>query len=113
MKFIEGQRQVEEHFGYWPKFCDAKIERFTLDLVLKKIELTLYYIDSDKAKEGRVLLVFNNVLDVKILDCLDDNIVDEILIAKMKTIYKICIVSCYGLNGGFVCDSIEAGLISS
>ncbi|WP_226646901.1 Imm50 family immunity protein [Microbulbifer variabilis] len=110
MKSIEGQDKVEEYFGYWPKFCDAKIEEFVLEPATKKIKITIFYIDSDMGKKGRVVLIFNGTLNVQISDCLDENVVDEISIRKVKEGYSIGIVACYGLNGKFTCKSVSTSI---
>jgi hypothetical protein len=110
MEGIKGYGQVEEYFGYWPKFCDARINKFLVDINSKVIESSVYYIDSDLGKEGEISFVFSDVSNVQICDLLDENIVDEISIIKVQKKYNVKILACYGLRGVFSCNSINVKL---
>ncbi|MGZ8252140.1 MAG: hypothetical protein ACXW1P_06875 [Methylophilaceae bacterium] len=102
---IENAEQVSSYFGYWPEFCDARIESFSF----KKsgsIELCIFYIDTELDKSAYINLQFNGVIEVTLSDLFSENVIDEMLIAGTGP-FTIKIEPCYGLGGSFKSSSIE------
>lgn len=107
MKIVNRDKVISK-FGYWPKFCDAKIVNFFFDATTKKIGLTIDYIDVDKNKQSEVEFVFIGVFDVNLSDFFEENVLDELAFVKDDTnFYEIILDACYGLNGKFFCNSIQ------
>lgn len=103
--------KVIDLFGYWPMFCDSKICAFSVDTITKSIQLVLFYIDSDKGINATIELAFKSTSDIELNDFLDENILDELSIVKNSFGYTVEVIGCYGLNGSFLCESIEVKLL--
>jgi hypothetical protein len=110
---IKNCKKTIDFFGYWPKFCDAKILSFIFDKTKERIfsiQLRIYYIDADQNKNALIDILFNNVSNLDINNIFTENVLDELVINKdQNTVssYKVELISCYGANGVFVCEEIE------
>jgi len=96
---------VINHFGYWPSFCDARIEAINYSLP-GTIELTLFYIDSDKNKSAHIALRFSGVAQLELNGLCSDNVIDELVIQAGKPL-SVQLVGAYGLSGSFSCSGAE------
>ncbi len=102
---IENADKVSSYFGYWPEFCDAKIESFSYNSS-GIIELSIFYIDADLDKTAHITLQFDGVTEVSLSDLLSENVIDEISIEGSEP-FTISMESCYGMGGSFKCNSIR------
>jgi hypothetical protein len=102
---IENAEKVSSYFGYWPEFCDAKIESFSYNSS-GIIELSIFYIDADLNKTAHIALQFSGVTEVSLSDLFSENVIDEISIEGTGP-FNISIESCFGLGGSFKCDSVR------
>ncbi len=108
---INNSSKVTSMFGYWPKFCDAKILFFSFEENEngeKRITMRLVYIDSEQSIGAKIGIVFNGVSKTNFNDLFDQNELDELVIVKSETDsnYSVELQSCYGLSGEFNCESI-------
>ncbi len=111
ISIINGDR-VRSLFGYWPQFCDARI--IALSVVWdarNSLSLTtsLSYIDSEKNVAADVEIFFLKISALNLTDLLDDNVLDELVIAEssMDGILDVEIMACYGLAGSFKCEEVN------
>ena len=102
---IENAEKVLSYFGYWPEFCDAKIESFSYNKA-GIIELSIFYIDLSLVKSAYVNIRFIGVSEVALYKLLSENVIDEMSI-EGEGPFTVNIESCYGLEGGFKSKSIE------
>ncbi|HQS59824.1 MAG: hypothetical protein B7Y56_15780 [Gallionellales bacterium 35-53-114] len=102
---VENAEKVLSYFGYWPDFCDAKIESFSYNKA-GTIELCIFYIDSNLAKSADVNLRFNGVSEVALDNLFSENVIDEISFEGSGP-FTVTIDGCYGLEGSFKSKSIE------
>jgi len=102
---IESAEKVSSYFGYWPEFCDAKIESFSYNSS-GFIGLSIFYIDTDLGKSAHITFQFSGVTEVSLSDLLSENIIAEISIEGAGP-FTITMESCYGMGGSFKCDSIQ------
>jgi hypothetical protein len=105
MERIANSSEVVAHFGYWPEFADAPIERFTFQ-DRGAISFALRYIDSGTRKSGLVTLSFGEVSDVQLTDLLTHNYLDALEIGEGPE-NLVRLVACSGLAGSFRCKSIS------
>ena len=96
---------VEDFFGYWPDFADAKVVDFGWTLP-GGIELALHYIDAGRGKDAVVKLRFSGVSNVRLTDLMSGNVVDCLSISRGPP-FAIEIEACYGLAGTFQCSAVE------
>jgi hypothetical protein len=110
---INGSKKVVDFFGYWPKFCDAKIITFVFDKTKESIfsiRLRINYIDADQKKGALIEILFNKVSKLEINSIFNENVLDELVIDKDEgsdSSYGVELIGCYGANGIFVCKEIE------
>ena len=105
---IGNASQLIEKFGYWPDFCDARLEKLSLDLQSQSILISLDHIDKDKKLMSKIDLEFNDVGAIELQDLLDENILDKLSINQIDAEkYEIRMQACYGINGCFNCGSVE------
>ena len=102
---VENAEKVLSYFGYWPKFCDAKIESFSYSKA-GTIDLCVFYIDSNLAKSADVNLRFNGISEVALNNLFSENVIDEISFEGTGP-FTVTIEGCYGLEGSFKSKSIE------
>jgi hypothetical protein len=102
---VENAEKVLSYFGYWPEFCDAKIESISYNKT-GTIELCIFYIDSNLAKSAEVNLRFNGVSEVALDNLFAENVIDEISFEGTGP-FTVTIEACYGLKGSFKSKSIE------
>ena len=102
---ISRSELVEDFFGYWPEFADAKVVHFGWARP-GEIDLALHYIDAGRAKEAVVGLRFSGVNNVEFTDLKSENVVDRLSIAPSALIC-VELEACYGLSGTFQCVSVE------
>ncbi len=113
LSIIKDCKRTIDFFGYWPKFCDAKILSFVFNKTKERIcsiRLRIYYIDADQNKSALIEILFNNVSKLEINNIFTENVLDELVIDKDEnsvSLYKVELISCYGANGFFVCEDIE------
>jgi hypothetical protein len=101
---------VEDFFGYWPEFADAKLVRFGW-VQPGTIELALHYIDDGLGKDAVVNLRFSGVSSVRLTDLLSENVIDCLSISP-GTPVAVDLEACYGLAGTFQCLAVEvSGLV--
>jgi hypothetical protein len=109
---IENSDGVISLFGYWPKFCDARLEYFSFSASKKGracIIIELLYLDVDKSIGAEIRIVFSGVYKTDINHFFDENILDEMIIVRnvSESNYSIELQSCYGISGRFSCERIE------
>ena len=108
---IKNKELVTEHFGYWPVFADTKIKKVNFDKP-EKIELSIFYIDTDKSKHGNVEIKFLEISDVHLHDLMSENVIDKLSIGNGSP-HNVEIEACFGLNGTFCCKEIEVIRVST
>lgn len=111
---IENSENVVSYFGYWPKFCDAKLTLFSFEcsVVEISIKLGVYYVDHDKGISANVIIIFDGVFDISLDNFLSENVIDSLDIEKStscgnKESLSISLESCFGLCGSFSCDKAK------
>lgn len=105
---LVNEDKVIAKFGYWPKFCDAKITNLYFDFVSMSIEMSMNYIDLDKGVQSDIKLYFSHVSDYALQDIMEDNVLDELSVDAIDTdSIKVNFEACYGLNGSFRCKTAE------
>ena len=105
---INEAQKVERYFGYWPQFCDGRIERFTYEQAggRRVIELSIDYIDSDKALAATVVLQFSGVSELELSELMSVNVLDALHIAEGDPV-QVTLESAYGLTGAFRCKEVS------
>ncbi|WP_417069648.1 Imm50 family immunity protein [Niveibacterium terrae] len=106
---LKNSNAVTNHFGYWPEFCDARIESVSYALP-GSVELTLFYIDASQRKSAHIALRFHGVTELKLNDLCNENVVDELIFEQGK-VMTVSIVSAYGLFGRFSCVDAEVAYV--
>lgn len=96
---VDFKFDVVNFFGYWPQFCDARIDGFLYDFDNNKLELVLFYSDNDTGKSAKVTFSLEGISDIKIENMLTANLVDSVVVNMVESFYIIDIESCYGLYG--------------
>ena len=96
---------VEDFFGYWPEFADAKVVNFGWAQP-GAIELALHYIDAARGKDAVVNLRFSGVSNVGLTDLMSENVVDCLSISPGPPV-AVELEACYGLAGTFQCSAVE------
>ena len=96
---------VEDFFGYWPQFADAKVVQFGWAQP-GQIDLSLHYIDAARCKDAVVALRFFGVSNVELTDLKSENVVDCLSISP-GTLVGVELEACYGLSGTFQCLRVE------
>lgn len=109
---IKNREKVKLLFGYWPQFCDARIVAFSIKRVAHKnylLNISLSYIDSEKSVAAVVEISFYGVSVINLNSFLDDNVLDELIIAdsSIHGEFEVTIFPSCGLGGRFQCESIE------
>lgn len=110
---IFGSEKVIDFLGYWPKFCDAKLNAFCFnnDDNECSVRVKIFYIDSDSMKSVLVEIIFGDVSDLALNDVLSENVLDELVIDSRNVAasskYKITLDSCYGVHGNFSCRTVK------
>ena len=115
-KVVVNKESVESFFGYWPKFCDATINKLVVDCHASILKLSLYYIDSDKNRMAEVGLLFSGIEDVELNELREHNVLDELVINSVACPdegYKVEIEACCGMSGSLSCNSIEVEYINA
>ena len=102
---VQNSAGVIAYFGYWPQFCDARIQQFSFCLP-GTIKLSLFYIDSDKNKQATIELMFSNVTNMEFNDLITQNIIDKLDIRE-STKTEVSIEAACGLYGSFLCAKAE------
>lgn len=111
---IKNIELVKSYFGYWPKFCDAKIISLAIDFQKQNISVSLFYIDADINKKANVRLLFNGAKEIELNELLQQNILDQLNIKHTNDgNLLVSIEACYGLVGSFICNNVEVESISS
>jgi Immunity protein 50 len=98
---IKNSEPIISHFGYWPNFCDGKIEHISFDQQ-GVIELFINYVDSDQNKKANIGLRFSGVTDVELSELRLENIIDQLTITGVAP-FVVSIDGTYGLCGNFNC----------
>ena len=98
---IANSSGVIAHFGYWPLFCDAKVESFSFSLP-GTLKLSVRYIDADQNKKATIDLLFSGITNMELNELRTENVVDEIIIREGVEI-EVSIEAAYGLCGSFSC----------
>ncbi len=105
---IGNDEKIIAKFGYWPKFCDAKIISLNFNFKSMEVELTIHYIDSDRDVQSIIKFHFSQVSQYNLGDIMEDNVLDELSIRKSGAgSIEVILDSCYGLNGNFLCKSAQ------
>jgi hypothetical protein len=102
---LRNSSAVTNYFGYWPEFCDARVESISFSRP-GTVELTLFYIDTEQNKSSYVTFRFHGVADLELSELRNDNVVDELVIEPGQTM-TVQIVSACGLSGRFTCLDAE------
>jgi hypothetical protein len=102
---IANSESVISHFGYWPKFCDGKIERLSFEQQ-GVIELTINYIDAEQNKNAKIGLCFSGVTKIELNELHLENVIDSLTIANAAP-FIVNIDAAYGLCGNFNCNDIK------
>ena len=102
---INDAEKIEHYFGYWPQFCDGRIERLVYEQA-GIIELSIAYIDSDKALSATVFLQFCGVSELELYDLMTANVLDVLHIAEGDPI-QVTLEAAYGLTGAFRCKKVS------
>jgi hypothetical protein len=102
---LHNSAEVIEYFGYWPLFCDAKIQEFSFGMP-GTIKISLAYIDSDKGNRATIGLLFSGVTDMELSELRTENVIDE-LVVRVGSRTEVSIAAAYGLCGSFFCDKGE------
>lgn len=107
---IQNSAEVIEYFGYWPQFCDAKVQSFAF-IPPRTIKLSLFYIDSDKNKRAEIELVFSGVTDMELNELRTENVIDELSIREGSAT-EVSIEAAFGLCGSFSCAKGEVAHVT-
>ena len=102
---IANSESVISHFGYWPEFCDGKIEQLSFDHQ-GVIDLSVKYIDSDQNKGASIGLRFIGVSEIELNEFRLENVIDSLSITNVSP-FVVSINSAYGLSGNFNCIDIK------
>ncbi len=102
---ISHSELVEELFGYWPEFADAKVVELSWRQS-SALHLALHYIDAEQSKGATVGLLFQGVTDLQLSELGTENVLDLLAIVPGQPIV-VELVPCFGLGGTFKCSSVE------
>lgn len=106
---ITRAEEVESYFGYWPLFCDGKINSLAY-VQPGTITLAISYVDVEKQKAAEVVLTFWGVTDIELSELRSENVIDALRIPQ-ELPAQVTIEACYGLEGGFKCSAIEVSSV--
>jgi hypothetical protein len=106
---IAHAEKVESHFGYWPLFCDGKINSLAY-IQPGAITLVISYADAEKQKAAEVTLTFSGVTDVELSDLKSENVIDALRIPEALP-DQVTLEACYGLAGSFKCAAVEVSCV--
>lgn len=104
---VFNKKLVETFFGYWPKFCDAKLSKFSFDAELRLIKISLHYDDNDSQLTGEVTMAFRGCSFVELSELRIENVIDVLSIEPLGDGFNVCIEGCFGINGVVKCQFIE------
>lgn len=107
---IANSSGVIAHFGYWPLFCDAKVEGFSFSRP-GTLKLSVRYIDADQSKKATIDLLFSGITNMELNELRAENVVDEIIIREGEEI-EVSIEAAYGLCGSFSCTEGEVAHVT-
>ena len=107
---VRNSAEVIEYFGYWPQFCDAKVQSFEL-IPPGTIKLSLFYVDSDQNKRAKIDLVFSGVTDMELSELRTENVIDELSIREGAAT-EVRIEAAFGLSGSFSCVNGEVAHVT-
>ncbi len=111
MKHIFNSKLVDDLFGYWPEFCDARITLFSVSHLPKnvsKILLTLSYIDSGQSIGAEIKLEFSRVSSIQLNELMNENVLDQLAIRPLTgEELEIELTPCCGLVGSFKCKQAK------
>ena len=102
---IANSSGIIAHFGYWPLFCDAKVESFSFSHP-GTLKLSVRYIDVDQDKKATIDFLFYGITNMKLNELRTENVVDQIIIREGAKI-EVSIEAAYGLCGSFSCTKGE------
>jgi hypothetical protein len=102
---ISHSELVEDFFGYWPEFADARIVSFAWAQP-GSMNLVLHYIDAEQRKDAIVSLRFGGATDVQLTDLKSENVLDRLGISAGSSV-AVELEACYGLAGTFRCSVVE------
>lgn len=100
---------VESYFGYWPLFCDGKINSVTY-VRDGTLTLAISYVDAEKQKMAEVTLTFSGVTDVELSALRSENVIDALRIPEVLP-GQVTLEACYGLAGSFKCAAVEVSRV--
>lgn len=108
---FRGKQSLINYFGYWPKFCDAKILGIkfkTTSIKTVEVLIELRYLDANNGLGGQFKLHAMGVSEIKIDDIQLQNVIEEIEFFQQATnAILININAISGLTGSILCNSIE------
>jgi len=102
---ITRAEEVESYFGYWPLFCDGKINSLAY-VQPGTITLAISYVDVEKRKAAEVTLTFLGVTDIELSELRSENVIDALHIPQ-ELPAQVTIEACYGLAGSFKCSAVQ------
>lgn len=124
-QFFANAALLTSRFGAWPSFHDAEILRVELSRSTGvALRLAVYVfatspqLDSrgcyKRIKESVVTLTFRGTDEMTLLDFNEQNVLRELLISRQENgRFRVEILSSYGLNGGFLCNSAEVAHVEN
>lgn len=122
---ILNSEEVKAIYGYWPSFHDAEILsiKFTRGSPTKErvaaVSIELNYWETKTINEGTLAFDFvldkNNVITIEFSDLVDSsvsgfnfqNVIDELLIAKVPEGVSAKFISIYGAEVNILCGSVS------
>lgn len=111
---VKNGESVESFFGYWPMFSDGNITKIALDGPKGSLQVSVFYIDSDKNISAEVGLLFTGVNDMELNEVREHNVLDELIIESSGEFSNRCevkFVGCCGATGNLFCESVEVEYI--
>ena len=104
---IQNRHLVEDYFGYWPEFCDAKVINLRFNAEKKFIEISLRYFDVDRNLGAEITIGFLQCLNLNFSSFCMENVVDNLTISIFSESFHVVIDSSFGLSGDLHCQEVE------
>lgn len=114
---IKGKQTVVTELGYWPEFCDAKIDELSFRPYTESgavLLILLHYIDTDKRKDLNVRINLLGVHDMNFGEFREENVIDKVILENSNSNgVDFEIEACAGIFGSCKSRSAYIELISS